>query len=360
MTDNFFAPLENTKPYLKIAFEGFAGSGKTYTAAQVAAGLHARIGSKKPIVIFDTEHAAKFLKRFFAEKGIAVLHKESRSLADLKETQKRLREGVSDILLIDSITHVWEDFLRAYKANKKKNKDRLEFQDWGILKPLWKQEFSEPFVLDPYHSIMTGRAAFEYEDEKDENGNRQIYKAGIKMRVEGETAYEPDLLVLMSRFEEILTAAKDVWREATLIKDRSTLIDGKTFRNPTYADFAPAVDYILEDPRPREIRETDAATLLPTEDNSHARAREREILFEKIEAYCVKVGLAGQSAEAKKSKVLAFEKAFGTASWTAIKGLPHAVLTEGLEDLRKWVDARDSVGAQNGDTKKETVKEVTS
>ena len=74
--DNFFAPIGNTKPYFKAAFQGFAGSGKTYTAAQVAVGLHKRIGSKKPIVIFDTEQASKFLKPLFAEAGIEGLVRE--------------------------------------------------------------------------------------------------------------------------------------------------------------------------------------------------------------------------------------------------------------------------------------------
>ena len=52
--DTFFTPIGNTKPYFKAAFEGFAGSGKTYTAALVAIGLHKKIQSKKPVVIFDT------------------------------------------------------------------------------------------------------------------------------------------------------------------------------------------------------------------------------------------------------------------------------------------------------------------
>jgi len=68
------------------------------------------------------------------------------------------------------------------------------------------------------------------------------------MKVEGETAYEPDMLVLMERFEEVLGEDKKVWREATILKDRSTLLDGKTFKNPSYQDFAPSVEAMMADP----------------------------------------------------------------------------------------------------------------
>jgi signal recognition particle GTPase len=129
--DNFFASIGNTKPYFKAAFEGFAGTGKTYTAAKIAIGLYKRVGSKKPVIIFDTEKAAKFLKSMFAAEGIEVRVRESKSLADLKETMTRMREGASDILIIDSISHVWEDFLKSYA--EKVRRTRLEFQDLSLI-----------------------------------------------------------------------------------------------------------------------------------------------------------------------------------------------------------------------------------
>ena len=104
--DSFFTGLDNTKPYFKAAFEGFAGCGKTYTAAMVAIGLHKRIGSKLPVVIFDTEEAAKFLKPFFAEAGIQVLLRSSRSMADLKETMKRMRA--------DPAWRIWKMLLKRW------------------------------------------------------------------------------------------------------------------------------------------------------------------------------------------------------------------------------------------------------
>jgi hypothetical protein len=335
MTDDFFDDLSNTKPYLKIAFEGFAGCGKTYTMAQLAAGLHKRINSQKPIVIFDTEEAAKFLKKFFDEQGIKVLHRRSRSLADLKTTMQKCKEGVSDILMIDSITHVWENYLQAYMREKRRQ--RLQFEDWGVIKPTWKREFSDPFVRDPYHTLMTGRAGYEYEDERDEEGRRQIYKSGIKMKVEGETAYEPDILVLMSRHEEVLEKEKKVWRSAMIIKDRSTLIDGKEFNNPTFEHFEPAIAYILDDARTTEApKEGDTAALFEKEENIKLLHKQRDILLEKIEAELTSA-FPGMSAEAKKMKTDILFEAFGTRSWTEVKGMHPERLQGCLDDMMSRV-----------------------
>ena len=335
--DNFFAPIGNTKPYFKAALEGFAGSGKTYTAAQVAIGLYKRVGSKKPVIIFDTEKAAKFLKPMFAAEGIEVLVRESRSLADLRETMSRARQGLTDLLIIDSISHVWEDFLKAYA--EKVRRTRLEFQDWGIIKPTWKNEFSDPFVSDPYHIIMTGRAGYEYENEiNKETGKREIYKSGVKMKVEGETAYEPDLLVLMERMQEMEGGSiKKVIRQATIIKDRSTVIDGQTFENPTYKEFAPAVEVMLEAPAPMETAaERDAGTLFRTEEEKYEWKQQKKRWLEEIENYLVSVW-PGQAAEQKKLKIDAIYYAFNTMSWTVVESLRPEELEAGFGRVQEFV-----------------------
>ncbi|MEK9737012.1 MAG: AAA family ATPase [Candidatus Nanopelagicales bacterium] len=336
--DGFFTPLENTKPYLKLAAEGFAGSGKTYTLAQLAIGLHRHIGSTKPICVFDTERAAKFLRPLFAAAEIEVLHKESRSLADLKRVFGFGETGQFDILFIDSISHVWEDFLAAYQARK--NRKRLEFQDWGVIKPTLKLEFSDPYVNSPLHILMTGRAGYEYANEvNQETGKREIYKSGIKMKVEGETAYESDVLLLMERFEKVLDERKEVWRECTVIKDRSTLLDGQTFRDPTFADFQPMVDAVLGDAVTRRPGDqVSAGTLIEAEDDRREYRRQRDILCEEIQGYMTSVW-PGQSAKEKRAKADALEHAFATRSWTAVQDMHPDRLREGLEQLKAFAAA---------------------
>lgn len=338
--NSFFTPMANTKPYFKAAFQGFAGTGKTFTSAQVAVGLHKEIKSTKPVIIVDTEKASKFLAPYFKENGIEVLVKESRSLADAAQAIRLAEQGASDILIIDSISHIWEDFLEAYKKRKKSS--RLEMLDWGIIKPTWKREFSDLFVASKCHIIMTGRAGYEYESEKNEDtGKREIYKSGIKMKVEGETAYEPDILVLMERFEEILTDKKKIYRQATVLKDRSNIIDGKTFIDPKYDDFAPAIHFILADAAvedPFTAPEANTGSLFDMTDEGQRNKFKRREIIEEIEGQLIAVA-PGQSAAEKKFKAETVFQAFGTYSWTAVEGMPLEKLSGGLDKVLQIIEA---------------------
>lgn len=334
--DGFFTDLVNSKPYVKAAFEGFPASGKTYTMIQVAIGLYHLIGSKKPIVYFDTEKAAKFAKKVFAEAGIKVLLRESRSPADLVETQKRCRDGLADILIGDSMTHIWEAFVNEYKT--KNRKQRLSMDDWGVIKPTWKALIMDPFVNDPYHYLFTGRAGYEYESEIDEETNkRNIYKSNVKMKVEGDTAYEPDILVLMTRREDLIGTEKKVWREATIIKDRAALIDGKTFQNPTVDVFLPSLKFVLENPgQSSKVPERDTKALFVNEEDRRDFMRKRDILLEKIEGELV-AKWPGQTADAKRLKVEALEYAFATKSWTQVSGMRPEHIEPGLIRLMQFI-----------------------
>jgi hypothetical protein len=340
-----FKKLENNRPFLKMAFEGFAGDGKTFTATQVAIGVHKLIGSTKPIALFDTEKAFKALKPSFDSAGIeAVVNDEERSLKALSQAIQWCEEGNADILLIDSITHVWEEFLRAYLNRPDKNgnpvkRNRLEFQDWGVLKPQWKEMFSTPFVLAKCHIIFTGRAGYEYSDERnEETGKREIYKSGIKMKAETETAFEPDLLVLMQKVQELIGEKKQIWREAMVIKDRTNQIDGKQFKNPNFEDFYPAVKVLLDG----TIKEVHGSTIPDTfeefENKYSVNAKEREILFAEIEGCFALMGILGTGSEDKQKKTWIMNQIYGVNSLEMLSKRANKDIREGMTKLRTFAD----------------------
>lgn len=340
-----FKKLENNRPFLKMAFEGFAGDGKTYTATQVAIGVHKLIGSTKPIALFDTEKAFKALKPAFEAAGIeAVVNDEQRSLAALNQAIKWCEEGNADILIIDSITHVWEEFLRAYlnrpdKNGKEFKRTRLEFQDWGVLKPQWKEQFSTPFVMAKCHIIFTGRAGYEYSDERNaDTGKREIYKSGIKMKAETETAFEPDILVLMQKVQDLISDEKKIWREAMIMKDRTTQIDGQIFKNPTFEQFYPAIKVLLDG----TLREVHGIDIIPDtfedfENKFGVMAREREAMIAEVEGCFELMGLGAGAAD-KQVKAWTLSQVYKVNSLEMVARKSNGTIKAGLEIIRQFAD----------------------
>lgn len=339
-----FKKLENNRPFLKMALEGFAGDGKTFTAVETAIGVHKLIKSTKPIAMFDTERALKALKWKFDDAGIeALIEDEERSLKALSDSIKWCEDGNADILIIDSITHVWEEFLKAYlnrpdKQGNPTKRNRLEFQDWGVLKPTWKELFSTPFVMAKCHIIFTGRAGYEYTDERnEETGKREIFKSGIKMKAETETAFEPDILVLMQKVQDLISEEKTIWREAMVVKDRTTQIDGKKFKNPTFEDFYPAIKVLLDG----TLREVNGGVVPDTfyeyESKYSEVAKDREILIAEIEGCFELMGL-GTGAQDKQVKAWTLNQTFGLNSTEMLAKRSNSIIREGLTVIKLFAN----------------------
>lgn len=331
--ENLFMDLENCRPYAKIAFEGFAGDGKSFTAVELAIGIHKLIGSQKPIAIVDTEKAMDKLKSRFTDAGISAKVTNGRSLATVSAAIDACNKGFADILIIDSITHVWESYLEAYKAER--NKTRLDFADWGIIKPKWKKEFSDAFVMANTHIIFSGRAGFEYEDEKNaETGKREIFKSGIKMKAEGETAFEPDILVLMEKHQNVLGDKKEIYRTATIIKDRTTKIDGQTFKNPTFNDFYPAISTLLDGTLKDLHGDELPDTFHDFENKFSEMGRKRGQAIAEIEQAFNLMGL-GTGKDEKKLKPAIMNKVFKVLSIEKLDSLPLKVVELGAATIKK-------------------------
>jgi len=239
-----FKSAVNTQAFAKVGLLGFAGAGKTYTGTKFAIGLiqHMRekgleIGSR-PAYFLDTETGSDWVKPEFVKADIELMQAKTRAFSDLLTAVREAEKGAS-VLLIDSISHFWKELCDAYQ--KKRGRNRLEFQDWAVLKGEWAK-FTDLFVNSNLHIILCGRAGYEYDYFEDDSGRKQLEKTGVKMKAETEMGYEPSLLVLMER--EMDMEHKRVFRTAHILKDRSTTIDGKEFRNPTFANFLPHVEFL--------------------------------------------------------------------------------------------------------------------
>lgn len=325
----FLQPATMGTAYAKIGLMGFAGSGKSFTAAEIAIGL-ARASKGNRVAFFDTEKGSDFLIDRFKASDISLLTHKGRAFVDLISVMKEVEAAKIPVLIMDSITHVWRDLCDSYQ--KKLNKKSLNMRDWNILKAQWK-EFTDLYVNSNIHLLMLGRAGYEYDMQMNEQtGKEEMLKSGTKMKVEGETGFEPDLLIEMERVEERDRIVNRAWVK----KDRTNTMNGKWFDYPTYKTFEPFFAKLSIGKAHTGVNTTRTSEQAFDDPDWSAEEvkRRREIALETIEAYCVKAGLAGTAAEAKKKKIELFEKVFGTPSWAQISNQKITVLEESVHSLR--------------------------
>jgi hypothetical protein len=87
------------------------------------------------------------------------------------------------------------------------------------------------FLLSsPIHVIICGRQGIEY-GAGDDSG--ELKAIGVKMKAEGETAYEPHILI---RMESVRSSKKGEPAIITAFaeKDRTGILAGRSFENPTF------------------------------------------------------------------------------------------------------------------------------
>jgi hypothetical protein len=330
----------NKMAYAKVGLYGTAGSGKTRTATEIAIGLHKAIGSTKPVVAFDTEPAMSFVLPLFQKAGIGLLiADESRALSDLMKFMDEA-EKVSDIAIIDSITHVWRDAQESYlnRLNAKRKEIRkpplmaLEFQHWRPIKAAWA-EFTDRFLSSKLHVIVCGRAGSVYEYQDNGNGKKELITVGTRMATEKELGYEPSLLVEMITDRE----AGRLVNVAVVQKDRSDSLNGQELRMPNYKSFESHFTALnIGGQHFDSMNQRNSQELFEDAEESgwDGEKRSRQILAEEIQGVLVD-RWPGMTGAEKKAKADALNTIFGTLSWTKIsEATPSEKMRAGLAELR--------------------------
>jgi hypothetical protein len=336
---NFASPLMAEDNYIKASFGGFQGSGKSRTASELIIGCYKDFGIKKPLLLIDNEKGGRFLIPLFKKAGIEIFAKQTNTIADVIQAFNLLNKGEIGFLFIDSLTKVWYQYIRDYKA-----KNRITFmtlQDWGKILPAWQEEFSDRYVDLKGSCVFTGRGGYQYEKEEDEQRpdgtikKGQFVKSGVKMKMAGETPFEPDLNIWM-QFEQSVDSEGKVssWVEAQILKDRSDTISWKTFQNPTYDNFKPVIDYLLNVPVGKVSKTTDTKNLAPSEDFAKYEQRQQKTIeIEKIHGSFDAQGFSPQSKDDKALKAIIIKKFFGTISMTEIETMELGILRTTRQQL---------------------------
>jgi hypothetical protein len=319
--NDFAKPITTENPFVKVSFGGFAGSGKTRTAAEFIIGCYKKMKLSAPILFIDNEKGSRFMVPLFEKAGIETLVKETIYLGDVLSAFNYVNSGEISFLFIDSLTKIWYKYISDYKEKNGK-KAFMTLQDWGKVLPAWQADFADKFVALNGNCVFTGRGGYTYDmEENDETKKKEFVKSGVKMKMAGETPFEPDLNIWMEIAQDINKDGHPViWREALVMKDRSGIIDGKTFKNPTFKNFESVIDFLLKAKKGEIAGPTNTSNIAPTEQYQDKKKR-IEIMLDKAKIEFDKREV-GSSKEDKALKIAILEKAFGTASMTEIESKP--------------------------------------
>lgn len=314
--------------FLKAGIYGDAKSGKSYTASLIAIGLHKLINSQKPIAYFDTETGSEYLlPTLYQPAGIKLISYKSRSFSDLLTVYKEAVGGMAEILIIDSISHVWAEIQRAYK--QKYNTTYIEMQDWQPIKENWGA-FTDEYLNAKLHVIVCGRSKEMYEQQINDKGKAQQVVVGTRMATEKNLAYEPSLLVEMEKVLDKHTGF--ITPRAWILGDRFSQIDGKVFDKPTFNTFMPHIGMLNIGGEHQGVDVSSSSKNLFNDDNDNNRYeynKKKAIALEKIEAE-MDLRFPSRTDAGKQKRLNVCKEIFGTFSKVEIEAMRLETLLEKL------------------------------
>ena len=291
--------------FVKMTMYGPSGRGKTFTSLLYAEGLAKAM--KKRVAFIDTERGTDFYCVEVKERKVHpkafdfdVIH--TTSLEDVLTAVKSIDSDTYGVLIIDSISHLWDACQNAVPDDKKTSVGSIPMHMWGTIKRPYKELIR--FLMDcPMHTFVLGRQKNIFEEV-----DGQMNKVAVGLRAEGETEYEFHIGFRMDLKRDRKTNNSTIL--AIVEKDRTGLLAGRTFANPTFDTIKPVLPLLngeqAQSQNPDEVAEKDSV-LLDQEAEKRKKKGEKSIgLFDEYNTLITKATdltmLSDAGALIKKNK----------------------------------------------------------
>lgn len=289
---------------LKVSIYGPPGSGKTFSTLLMAEGL-ARVRGKR-VAYVDTERGTDFYAQAVPSRKVHPAAFDfdalySRSIAETTEAVTSLDPSEHGILVLDSITHLWEAAMEAYQGKRTKI-DSIPMHAWGKIKKPYK-DLLKFLIAAPLDVFILGRQKNVFDTDEDSG---EMKKIGVTMRAEGETPYEPHICIRMEARINPEKTTESVY-VAYIEKDRTGVLAGRSICNPSFATIEPLLPLLGEVQAPAEDEDErlarDAELIEQNEEKGRAKEERSADLFRQLNADLVAApDLAALSAVAGRIK----------------------------------------------------------
>lgn len=197
---------ERKRAKIKMALQGSAGSGKTYSSLLLAQGL--TNGDLSKVAIIDTENGSADLYAHLGNYNVLSLQPPFTPEAYIKAIEI-CEQANMEVIIIDSISHCWDELLDFHSKLVGNS-----FTNWAKVTPRQKS-FVDKILQSSAHIIATMRTKQDYVlNQKD--GKYVPEKVGLKAVQRDGVDYEFTLVFDI-----------DIKHYVVSSKDRTSLFMGK-------------------------------------------------------------------------------------------------------------------------------------
>lgn len=171
---------ERKKAKIKLALQGSAGSGKTYSSLLIAKGLLG--GDFTKTAIIDTENKSADLYAHLGDYNVISMDPPYSPERYIEAIELCEKEGM-EVIIIDSISHCWDYLLDAHSKMPGNS-----FTNWGKITPR-QNAFVNKILRSNAHVISTMRVKQDYVLNQ-KNGRFVPEKVGLKAIQRNDLDYE--------------------------------------------------------------------------------------------------------------------------------------------------------------------------
>ncbi len=229
MTAIQFVKATKKRAKARIAIDGPAGAGKTYTALKAAQALAQ--GGK--IAGVDTEHASMSLYSDLFDFDVMELTEYNPQ--NYIDAIHAAENGGYSVVVLDSLSHAWEGkggVLELHDQAVMRQRTENSYTAWRDVTPLHR-DLVEAILASPIHIVATMRSKMDYVQEKDANGKTKITKIGLApVQRQG------------MEYEFTLVADMDVDHSIVISKSRCNVMADKVSKKPDVPFWTPLVDWL--------------------------------------------------------------------------------------------------------------------
>lgn len=176
-----FKKVQREGARLVIGLAGVSGSGKTFTALQLAYGLAKRNAEKIFFVDSENRRGSLYADSLPQPFNIGDLNAPF-SPARYIEAIKAASDAGAEVLIIDSISHAWEGMGGAQDIA---NNTNSRMANWKLAKAEWKK-MMDAILQSPCHVILCIRAR----EKTDFTNPREPKQLGLQPIIEANAPFE--------------------------------------------------------------------------------------------------------------------------------------------------------------------------